>query len=490
MSVTVKSGVSSDVQTVGVTSKAAYIENRDATGNAIAKTQREAILSTQGALLMSGKNDGIAVMQRVDRKGNILSGNYIPELQENFEGATVNVQKWTPASTTFVPTQATLAGYTLNSTNLTTVSAVSILQSQRLFVKLPRVPLQYKNRLRHSMVAGAIADFGFGVPATTTLIVPNGTCFRMTNSGQVQGVMTINSVEIAIANVISTVASNGNTIGGNLNMSNAYYTSNYFVYDIIIDDDNAVFTVQDTLTGEIIGKLDLPVPNSQIKMWGATALPVYHRMYNNTAPASFPTYTVTELQVLSLDWRLTPDMSQVAASLGLSAGRQPFTGAQNENHVNSTAPTSATLSNTAAGYTTLGGRFQFAAVAGAVTDYALFGFQVPAGSRFICEGIHIELYNTVVAVATTATIFEWAMGFNSSAVSLATANIIRRQVGCQNFQVAAAVGACAAPLEVNFATPEVVESGRFLHVILNMPVGTATATEIFRGTVLIKGRFI
>lgn len=93
----------------------------------------------------------------------------------------------------------------------------------------------------------------------------------------------------------------------------------------------------------------------------------------------------------------------------MTAGRNPFTGAQLENHVNSTAPTSATLSNTAAGYATLGGRFQFAAVAGAATDYALFAIAVPTGSKFLCEGIHIELYNTVVAVATTPTIFEWSM---------------------------------------------------------------------------------
>jgi hypothetical protein len=486
----IESGVNSAGKVNVNTTYSLEVSAKDSVGNKVGKNQREAIPSTQEALLVAGKNDDIAVMMRVDRKGNTLIGNYIPELMENFEGATVNVQKWTPASTTFVPVQSTLAGYTFNSTALTTVSAVSILPSQRLFSKFPRVPMQFKTRLRHSMVSGAIADFGWGVPATTTLIVPNGTCFRMTNSGAVQGVMTINSVEIAISNVLSTVASNGNTVGAALNMSNSYYTSNYFVYDIIVDDDNAVFTVQDTLTGEIIGKLNLPVPNNQIKMWGATALPVYHRMYNNTAPASAPTFILTEMQVLSLDWNLNPDVAQLAGSLGLSAGRNPFTGAQLENHTNSTAPTSATLSNTAAGYATLGGKWQFAAVAGAVTDYALFGFTVPAGSRFICEGVRIESYNTVVAVATTATVLEWAMGFNSSAVSLATANIVRRQVGVQTFPIAAAVGAAAAPLDITFVTPEVVESGRFVHVILNMPVATGTATEIFRGTVTIKGRFI
>ncbi len=463
---------------------------KDAAGNGIGKLHRALIPATQEALMVAVKNDQMAVMQRGDRKGNQIIGNYIPELQENFEGATVNVQKWSPAAATFVAAQTTLAGYNFNSTNLTTVSAYAILQSQRLFSKIPRVPLQIKWRKRHSMVSGAIADFGFGVPATTTLIVPNGTMFRLTNSGVVQGVITYNSVEIAIGNVISQVASNGNTIGGNLNMSASYYTSNYFVYDLIIDDDNAVFTIQDTQTGEMIGILSLPVPVAYQKMWGATALPCYDRIFNNTAPASAPVYLLTEMQVLSTDWNLSPDMSQIAASLNLSAGRQPFTGAQNENHANSAAPASATLSNTAAGYTTLGGKFQFVAVAGAETDYALFGFTVPAGSRFLCEGVHIELYNTVVAVATTPTIFEWAMGFNSSAVSLATANIIRRQIGCQNFQVGAGVGASATPLDVLFGTPEVVESGRFVHVILKMPVGTATATEIFRGQVLVRGRFI
>lgn len=483
-------GTSGVIQDVGSTSKGAYIEVKDTSGNSISKTQRAYFPSTQEALLIAGKNDEFATMIRTDRKGNLMYGNYIPALNESFEGATVNVQKWTQASTTFVPAQTTLGGYTINSTNLTTAAAVSILQSQRLFYKYQRAPIQYKIRAKHSMVSGAIADFGFGVPATTTLIVPNGTCFRMTSSGVVQGVITINSVEVAIGNIISQVSSNGNTVGGNLNMSNSYYTSNYFVYDIIADDDNVVFTIQDTGTGEMVGKLSLAVPVARYKMWGATALPVYVRMYNNTAPASFPIFIVTDMTVLILDMGTQMDGSQVAGDLSMSAGRNPFTGAQNENHVNSTAPTSATLSNTAAGYTTLGGRWQFVAVAGAATDYALFGFTVPAGSKFLCEGIHIETYNTVVAVATTPTIFEWSMGFNSSAVSLATANIIRRQVGCQNFQVGAGVGACATPLDVNFVTPEVVESGRFVHVILNMPVGTATATEVFRGTVLIKGRFI
>lgn len=491
MSVKIKSGAGTAEQTVGETSKGGYVEARDEHGNAMGLSHRDLISPDQSGFLMLGKNDDTATIMRTDRKGNQMVGNFIPELQETFEGATVNAQKWTASATSFTAAQSTLAGYNFNSAGIAgTAAAVTILQTQRLFPINLRVPMQHKLRLRHALVSGSLADFGFGVPSGTTTIVPNGVCFRLTTSGVVQGVITYNGAEIAIDDIESQVASNGNVIGAALNMSDAYYAANYFVYDLVIEDDNALFTIQDTQTGEIIGELSLALPIAFQSMMGATALPIYHRLFNQAIPATIPVFIVTKMQTLSLDWRLTPDMSQLAASLGLSAGRQPFTGVQNENHTNSTAPVSATLSNTAAGYTTLGGKFQFAAVAGAITDYALFGFQVPAGARFVCEGIRIMTRNTGAAVATTASTLEWAMGFNSSAVSLATANIIRRQVGYQSFPIAAAIEASAAELDITFETPEVVESSRFLHVILTLPVGTATASQILRGQIMIKGRFI
>lgn len=489
MAVTIKSDNSTDALRVD-TNKAAYVRIKGSHGNDIGLSSHDKVDANQEYLMIAGKNDSFATPIRTDRRGNQIFGNYTSELIEPFEGATLNVQKWTATNTTFSSAQSTLGGYNFNNTSVTTVNAVAVLSSQRLFYKVARMPLQIKLRLRHSLVSGAIADFGFGVPTTTTLLVPNGTQVRFLTSGSVQLVQTINSVEISTANVISQITRDGNTAGAALDMSDAYFTSGYFVYDLIVDDDGAWLTIQDTTTDEIIGIAELAAPKTQYKMWGATALPFYARVYNNTAPASAPVFQLTDLQILSTDLRQTPDASQLAGQLGLTAGRNPFTGAQLENHTNSTAPTSATLSNTAAGYSALGGRFQFAAVAGAATDYALFAIAVPAGARFLCEGITIDTYNTGAAVATTGTVLEWAMGFNSSAVSLATANIIRRQIGVQNFPVGAAVGAQAQRLDVKFETPEPVESGRFIHVILNMPIGTATASQIIRGTVLVKGRFI
>ncbi len=174
---------------------------------------------------------------------------------------------------------------------------------------------------------------------------------------------------------------------------------------------------------------------------------------------------------------------------------RPAEGAQTANHANSTSPTSATLSNTAAGYTTLGGRFQFAAVGGAATDYALFGYQVPTTHRLIIDEVFISTVNTGAAVATTAHILDWSLGVDSTAVSLATADSDpaygprRIALGIQAFLSGAAIGAMATDIVRRFKTPLIVRPGRFAHVILQMPVATATGSQVIRGDVGIGGWF-
>lgn len=188
-------------------------------------------------------------------------------------------------------------------------------------------------------------------------------------------------------------------------------------------------------------------------------------------------------------------LSERMASAQQGSFQNPTSLAQLANHANSTAPSSATLSNTAAGYTTLGGRYQFAAVGGAATDYALFAYQVPAGKRLFVTGVAIATANTGAAVATTAHVFDWALGLNSTAVSLATTDSAptygprRIPLGMQGLPVSSAIGAVAADLLREFKTPLVVEPERYLHVILNMPVATATGSQIIRGDVMFNGFF-
>jgi hypothetical protein len=192
----------------------------------------------------------------------------------------------------------------------------------------------------------------------------------------------------------------------------------------------------------------------------------------------------------------SPSLEEVLARAGLNLSKLAGAdGAQLANHANSTVPASATLSNTAAGYATLGGKFKFAAVAGAETDYALFAYQVPAGKRLFVKEVAISVVNTGAAVATTAHILEWALGLNSTAVSLATSDADpvfgprRVPIGQQALLASAAIGAMPPDLVRKFDTPLVVESLRYLHTILSMPVATATGSQIIRGVVQFSGHW-
>ena len=43
--------------------------------------------------------------------------------------------------------------------------------------------------------------------------------------------------------------------------------------------------------------------------------------------------------------------------------------------------------------------------------------------------------------------------------------------------------------DADFPTPLVIESGRYLHLIVQVPVGTATGSQVLRGDVMVNGYF-
>lgn len=183
-------------------------------------------------------------------------------------------------------------------------------------------------------------------------------------------------------------------------------------------------------------------------------------------------------------------LAEAFARSGRGAKAVPA-GTQAANWTNSTDADSATLSNTAAGYSTLGGLWQCASIASADTDYCLFGYLVPTGSNLFITGVHISpTVVTGAANATTATILQWGLGLGENAVSLATSGIHRVPIGYQSCVASAAIGVQLGPaIELAFPTPHVVEGGDYARVILTIPLMTATASEILRGCVGINGFF-
>lgn len=184
-----------------------------------------------------------------------------------------------------------------------------------------------------------------------------------------------------------------------------------------------------------------------------------------------------------------PSFYRESGSIRTCAAINPADGSQTANHADSTSPTSATLSNTEAGYEKLGGRFQFLAVAGAATDYALFAFLVPAGFRLMITGIAISAV-VMGAALVNAAILDWSLGIGSPGESLQTSGLIRIPLGVQGFLALTGIGDAAAPDLIRRFRPElVVEHGKFVHVILQMPLGTATPLLTYRGDVLVQGYF-
>lgn len=237
----------------------------------------------------------------------------------------------------------------------------------------------------------------------------------------------------------------------------------------------------------------------------STALPFCGRIYN--ASGASPA-TATQIWIGAVECGMSgngapfngEDLGAASGFMGIQ-GISGGTMGSTANYANSAGPASATLSNTAAGYTTLGGQWQFAAVSGAETDYCLFAYTVPAAAAgshnrgLLIRGVSISSMNTVVAVATTATVMQWGIAVGSTAVTLATGEgattkaARRYTLGIQTFPVGATVGAIATDIVRTFNCPLYANPGEVVHILLKMPIATNTATEIFRGTVMVDAQW-
>ena len=106
------------------------------------------------------------------------------------------------------------------------------------------------------------------------------------------------------------------------------------------------------------------------------------------------------------------------------------------------------------------------------------------GKTLVITGVKIDTFNTVAAVATTATVLQWSIGVGGTAVTLLTVDSVtagtraarRLGLGVQNMIVGTPVGGMATPtIDTKFTSPLMVEPGSYCHIILKMPIATATA---------------
>lgn len=397
---------------------------------------------------------------------------------DSFSYTTVNTSVWAITTSTMT---VTFPGGTmvLNGGSSTTAGNVARVQTWSP-VPLYRIfPTYIECDIYISAYqANNVCEWGAFI-ATGTSAPTDGVGFRLTAAGNLVGFQNVGGTEVETAAITKpTVATSFHSL-------------------IVVNSNSVEFWID----GVMVAKLNEPSAALGHGIMSASAAPLTFRNYNNGTPAAAVQMRVSNV-VVSTSLNTSRPFNLTSARMGLGGYQAPpgQAAGQTANYSNSAAPASATLSNTAAGYTTSGGQWQFAAVAGAETDYALFAYQNPAGTsvitgrNMVVTGVSIDTWVMGTASATTPTLLQWAVAGGSSAVSLATAESAtaagkaprRIAIGAQSIAVGTAVGAMANQrIDSNFE-PLIIEPGTFFHIILKMPVGTATASEIIRGIATVK----
>lgn len=252
---------------------------------------------------------------------------------------------------------------------------------------------------------------------------------------------------------------------------------------------------------------EIPVASLGIQSDAASVVtgesyPIAFRLMNNAAVLTAQKVYITRTVSATMGGSSGADIRYLQALRG-DFGLQTVVGTAGSlgstaNWTNSTVPATATLSNTAAGYTTLGGNFLFVGLAAAETDYALFAYQVPAGTltnmgrTLVVRGVTIDAYVSVAAgTPTVATVLHWGFGVGATAVSLAGAEgpsakgVRRGFLGIQSTPILAVAGTELRRISQTLEQPVAVNAGEYFHIILRIPLGAATIHPTIRGGVFV-----
>ncbi len=457
---------------------AARVSLYDASGNPMFFTDASAFsaTTTSGIVSMGLDHDTLRPIQ-VSRDGRTEIPSRRHLLLEMVEGATLNTQRWTSTTATMTITQAVTTGILFNASAITTINTGAMLTSRVQHLYATMGPMHFRARLRSTAVANQewFAGLSFQGTLSSTAVVDQGAFWKFGTDGTIKPALWYAAAEVSLGtDVAASIAS-----------------ANYYDYHVHLDEDRAVFQVFRTDTGALVSKQTLRLPSTQPRLFGATHVYTLIRLRNSgSAPASAGQLFVTQVETAQLELNHIVTLNQALSETGYTTSYSPTAYTQLAQFANSAVPASATLSNTAAGYTTLGGIYQFANLAGANTDYCLFGFTVPAPYRLKVRSIHIAMWNTGAAnAATPATMCMWGLGLNGASANLSTGGHIRRTLGQTTIPISAAIGASANDIDVAFAEPLVSEPGTNFAIILRVVAGAATASQVIQGCVDVRGVF-
>jgi hypothetical protein len=421
----------------------------------------------------------------VSENGRLRVGMDTIQFYDAVDGTTLQHNLWNSAVTTQTIAQAN-SFITLNNGAVTTINTNSRIESTKDFIYQGTFPLysQFKFKTPNVPQANAIMEIGF-LEATGAATPTQGAFFRWSSTtGFFMAMVNTGGTEINSLVTIPTI-------------------NDVHIGEILVQNRLAVFWID----GVMVASLNLPttVPTAwtnQTCPWGARVINM------GTAPAAAPQLSISEVCVSLVDLQANREYSEQFA-IGMARGcyQKPVFATdwgQTAFWSNTAQATGVALSNTAApaGFgSSLGGDFAFQQPAGSATDLILFAYQVPTARTLVVRRVVISPIVVTAAAGVGGPIqIYWFAGVNASAVSLATAESPpttwsprRVALGMTTLTAAPAIGTVSNPNVPNIndftGGVLVVESGRFFHIGVKIPVGTATVASIWRGNVMVIGTF-
>jgi hypothetical protein len=338
------------------------------------------------------------------------------------------------------------------------------------------------------LAVGPISNWGFG-----TIIPQNSSIFE----GAWFSLFTTGTTPVLSGNVLV----NGVTVTKALRtgISAVPADSELHRYRVEVRHDTVNFSIDESPVGSIligttsVGAMSLSAPNAFVQC------------DNSTGTATARRLQVSSMTVYARSVRANKPWAHVMCGAGgHSSTVQPGTASgSTSNYVNSTIPATTTPSNTIAGYQTLGGQFAFNSVAASETDRLLFSYlnaiqsDILAGRTLYITGVCVnEVMVQGAITGAGATVFLWGCG-TSTTQSLvtgdgnATYSYRRLALGSQTIPAASAIGALVAgpPRLLLDSAPIVVPPSCRFSVFFKQPLGAATVSLVWRGTVTIFGYF-
>jgi len=426
-----------------------------------------------------------------------------------FEGTTILTTQFNQLTTTTANTQAN-GVLTVNSAVVASMiasGAASYVRSWRLFPTFGTYPTYVDMWLAEGgpKAINAISEWGLlYLTAQATQQPLDGIYFRRLSGGQLKGIITNNSVDIAEITLDTTRVPSRDGVGA--------YDPEEINHHIIVLDNNIVhFWINDVLVGNI------RCPASQAQFSSSCNIPVGFRVVNIAATSQARQISIGCVNVGLGDQNTNKPWSHAMSGMGggayqLQIGNTPGptvtrASASTGHPASGTARIAGTWTGTSApALNNLGGLWTSPAISTLASDvdYPVFALQNPtgqttpsirAGKTLYITGVRIGDTTPSVVAASNPIFISYIVMVGSSASATSTGDAATTVsgksivIGGHGFSSTEAPGSHKAGFSMDFDSPLMVPAGHYITLVVR-PFGTVTGnTMVLRGSVAFNGYF-